>query len=158
MGIVCIRSRMHAMTVWYAEDILFQIRGLSDFEKIVVEGKRWRGNVLLGCEIIVPNHSKQLPLCNPALIDHRVTEDSHIFCWGGMVSLVSWYDSIPFYFCIFSISTLMLTHYDAQYPCDASCKLCEPMWSCALNAWFLLSFYCSQHLYSVMPRRWTNEH
>ena len=63
----------------------------------------------------MPDHSKQLPLCNLALINHRVTEDSHIFSWEGMMSLVSWYDSIPFYFRIFSISALMLTYYDAQY-------------------------------------------
>ena len=31
-----------------------------------------------------------------------------------LMNLVSWYDSIPFYFCIFSISALTLTYYDAQ--------------------------------------------
>ena len=63
----------------------------------------------LGCEVIVPDHSKQLPLCNPVLIDRRVTEDSHIFSWEGMMSLVLWYDLIPFYFHIFSISALTLS-------------------------------------------------
>ena len=62
----------------------------------------------------MPDRSKRLPLCNLALIDCRVTEDSHIFSWEGMMSLVSWYDSEPFYFRIFSISVLTLTYYDAQ--------------------------------------------
>ena len=68
-----------------------------------------------GCDVIVPDHSKQLHLHNPVLIDCRVTEDSHIFSQEGMMSLVLWYDSIPFYFGIFSISALMLTYYDAWY-------------------------------------------
>ena len=68
----------------------------------------------LGHEVIVPDHSKRPPLCNLALIDRRVTEDSHIFSWEGMMSLVSWYDPIPFHFCIFSIFTLTLTYYDAR--------------------------------------------
>ena len=40
---------------------------------------------------------------------------------GDMVmSPVLWYDSIAFYFCIFSISTLTLTYYDAWYWHDTS--------------------------------------
>ena len=58
---------------------------------------------------------------------------------GPMVmSLVPWYDSIPFYFCIFSISALMLTYYDAWYQHNASHKLCEPTWSLMLNAQFFV--------------------
>ena len=30
--------------------------------------------------------------------------------------------------------------------------------ACTLNAWFLLSLYCSWCLYSVTSRRWTNDH
>ena len=73
----------------------------------------------------------------------------------ALMSLVLWHDSIPFYFCIFSISVLMLTYYDAWYRCDASH---EPTQSRVLNAQFLLSFYCLWRLYLVMPRRWTNDH
>ena len=45
----------------------------------------------------------------------------------ALMSLISWYDSLTFYFRIFSISALMLTYYDAQYRHDASHELCEPM-------------------------------
>ena len=42
-----------------------------------------------------------------------------------LMSLASWYDSIPFYFCIFSISALMLTYYYAwnqhNAPRDHTC-------------------------------------
>ena len=72
--------------------------------------------------------------------------------------LISWYDSIPFYFHIVSISALMLTYYDAWNWCDTSHKLHEPTRSHLLNAWFPLSLYCSWCLYSVMSRRWTNDH
>ena len=37
-----------------------------------------------------------------------------------LMSLVSWYDSIPFHFRVFSISALTLTYYDAWNRCDAS--------------------------------------
>ena len=40
-----------------------------------------------------------------------------------LMSLVLWYDSIPFHFRIFSISALTLTYYDAQNRRDASRKL-----------------------------------
>ena len=43
-----------------------------------------------------------------------------------LMSLVLWYDSIPFYFRIFSISALTLTYYNVQYQCDTSHKLCKP--------------------------------
>ena len=43
-----------------------------------------------------------------------------------LMSLVSWYDSIPFHFRIISISALMLTYYDAWNRRDASRKLCKP--------------------------------
>ena len=86
-----------------------------------------------------------------------------VWAWGKVwvqasMSLILWYDSLTFYFRIFSISALMLTYYDAQYWHDASHKLREPTWSCMCNAWLLLSLYCLWHLYSVMPRRWTNDH
>ena len=55
-----------------------------------------------------------------------------------MMSLVLWYGSICFYFCIFSISTLMLTYYDVWYQCNASHELHKPSWSLALNAWFFI--------------------
>ena len=62
---------------------------------------------------------------------------------GSMVmSLVLWYDSIPFYFRIFSISTLMLTYYDVWNQCNTSHKLHEPTRLCVLNAQFSLSLYC----------------
>ena len=83
----------------------------------------------LNHEAIVPDHSKRPLLHNLALIDRKVTEDSHIFSWEGMMSLVSWYDSIPFHFHIFSISALMLTYYDARNRCNASC---EPMRLCLM--------------------------
>ena len=43
-----------------------------------------------------------------------------------LMSLVSWYDSIPFHFRIFSISTLTLTYHDARNWHDASHELHEP--------------------------------
>ena len=42
-----------------------------------------------------------------------------------VMSLVSWYDPIPFHFCIFSIFALTLTYYDAGNRCDASHELHE---------------------------------
>ena len=39
-----------------------------------------------------------------------------------MMSLASWYDSIPFHFRIFSISAPTLTYHDARNQRDASCK------------------------------------
>ena len=102
-----------------------------------------------GCEVIVPDRSKQLPLCNPVLINRRVTEDSHIFSWEGMVSLVLWYDLIPFYFRIFSISALTLTYYDAQCRHNASCKLHEPMQSHMLKCLtFVKSLLLTMPLFS----------
>ena len=43
-----------------------------------------------------------------------------------LMSLALWYDSIPFYFRIFSISTLTLTSYYAQNQRNAPRKLHEP--------------------------------
>ena len=60
-----------------------------------------------------------------------------------VMSLVRWYGSIHFYFRISSISTSILTYYDAWYWCDALHELCEPLRSLVLNAQFLLSLYCS---------------
>ena len=42
-----------------------------------------------------------------------------------LMSLVSWYDPIPFHFCIFSIFALTLTYYDARNRCNASHELHE---------------------------------
>ena len=42
-----------------------------------------------------------------------------------LMSLVSWKDPIPFHFCIFSISALTLTYYDARNRRDASRELRE---------------------------------
>ena len=47
--------------------------------------------------------------------------------YDPLMSLASWYDSIPFHFRIFSISALTLTYHDAWNQRDASCKLREPM-------------------------------
>ena len=87
--------------------------GYQILRRLWFDRKRWRSNVSLSHEVIVPDHPKRPLLCNLALIDLRVTEDSHNFSWEGMMSLVSWYDPIPFHFCIFSISALTLTYHDA---------------------------------------------
>ena len=41
------------------------------------------------------------------------------------MSLVLWYDPIPFHFCILSIFALTLSYYDAQNQCDTSHELHE---------------------------------
>ena len=74
-----------------------------------------------------------------------------------LMSLVSWQDPIPFHFCIFSISALTLTYYDARNRRNASRELRESAQSRALNAQFLLSLYCSRRLYSVTSRRGSND-
>ena len=43
-----------------------------------------------------------------------------------LMSLASWYDSIPFHFRIFSISAPTLTYHDARNRHDASRELCKP--------------------------------
>ena len=49
----------------------------------------------------------------------------------ALMGLVSWYDPIPFHFCVFSISTLMLTYYDARNQRDASHEQRESTRLCA---------------------------
>ena len=51
----------------------------------------------------------------------------------------------------------MLTYYDAWNRRDASRKLRESARSCALDARFSLSLYCSRRLYSVTSRRGSND-
>ena len=80
--------------------------------------------------------------------------------WVHMVMcLASWYDSIPFYFCTFNISALMLTYYYARNRCDTPMRAVQAhVIARTLNARFSLSLYCLWHLYSVTSRRWTNDH
>ena len=80
-------------------------------------------------------------------------------CRFALMSLVSWYDPIPFHFCIFSFSALMLTYYDARNRRDASRELRESARSRsrALDARCSLSLYCSRRLYSVTSRRGSND-
>ena len=54
-----------------------------------------------------PLHPQTLCLCTSVFTD-------------AVMSLVLWQDPIPFHFCIFSISALTLTYYDARNRCDAS--------------------------------------
>ena len=62
-------------------------------------------------------------------------------------------------FCIFSISALTLTYYDARNRRDASRELRESARSRsrALDARFSLSLYCSRRLYLVTSREGSND-
>ena len=47
-------------------------------------------------------------------VDLRLIQSTYQLAWNTLVmSLVSWYDSIPFHFRIFSISAPTLTYHDA---------------------------------------------
>ena len=83
---------------------------------------------------------------------HQMVHQTH----SDEPSIMVWLNTLLFLH--FGISALTLTYYDAQYWHNASCKLCEPLRSCALNAQFLLSLYCSQCLYLVILRRGSNDH
>ena len=83
-------------------------------------------------EVIVPDQPKRPLLRNLALIDRRVTEDSHDFSWEGMMSLAS---------CTEPTRRFPRAHAIAS----------------VFNARFSLSLYCSRRLYSVTSRRWTND-
>ena len=87
--------------------------------------------------------------CNFPVFNHfsdKVILDINVL--GPLMSLVPWYDSIPFYFHIFSISTLTLTYYDAQHQCDASHEPHEPTQPLALNAqFFVKSLLLATHLF-----------
>ena len=73
------------------------------------------------------NTSSQMQGSPPALpyLFHIMAHDIIFLNGVTLMSLVSWYDPIPFHFCIFSISTLILTYYDAWNRRDASCELRE---------------------------------
>ena len=65
------------------------------------------------------------------------------------MSLVSWYDPIPFHFCI---SVFPLRHWlTMMHGTDMM------LHASAFNARFSLSLYCLWHLYLVTSRRWTND-
>ena len=59
------------------------------------------------------------------VVNSRMSE-SKILYKDPVMSLVLWYDSIPFHFRIFSISALMLTYHDAQNRRDTSHELHKP--------------------------------
>ena len=69
-----------------------------------------------------------------------------------LMSLVSWYDSLPFYFCI--LVFLLWYWLTIMHGTDTTPHTITHM----LNAQFLLSLYYSCCLYSVMPRRGSNDH
>ena len=65
------------------------------------------------------------------------------------MSLASWYDPIPFHFCIL---VFPLRHWlTMMHETDAA------LHASTLNARFSLSLYCSWHLYSVTSRRGSND-
>ena len=76
---------------------------------------------------------------------------------GTVMSLVLWYGSICFYFCILVFPLwrwLTMMHGTNAMP-HVSCTSLRDHLCLMLN--FLLSFYCSWHLYLVTPRRWTSD-
>ena len=80
------------------------------------------------------------------------------FSVNPVMSLVPWYDSIPFYFCILVFPPwcwLTMMHSTNVTPHMSHVSLCDCLHS-MLD--FSLSPYCLWHLYLVMPRRWTNDH
>ena len=86
-------------------------------------------------------------------IEQNIWEDKRT-----VMSLVPWYDSIPFYFHILVFplwrwltmmhGTDVMPHVSCTSLCDCSRSMLD----------FSLSLYCLWHLYSVMSRRWTNDH
>ena len=101
-------------------------------------------------------HSQNLvkPVPPPYYCDNIVVLFIVLYCItiATVMSLASWYDSIPFHFCIlvFPLWRWLTMMHGTDATLHASC-------TSAFNARFSLSLYCLRRLYSVTSRRWTND-